>query len=274
VADGQEQSKRQRQKERRAAKRAQQQRQAAAAKRRRTFATIGIVVLVLAGIGVLVAGQVQGWLDRRATVAASEDRLADFGCTPIEEMPHLGAGHFGGQADELAAAPPEAIYDHRPTTSGQHLGLVAVTGVYDDYVDERLTTHNLEHGYVVMWWDPELADGEVEELKSWASEKIDGGYDHLIAAPYNEPLPDGGKIAFTSWDHRQLCDEFDPQVAEAFLIERHNSPDVPEAGAGPHHGERDGELDPATDAVVFPPFSDAVPGAPAMEDTDAENADG
>lgn len=266
MTDGQEPSKRQRQKERRAAKRVQQQRAAVAAKRRRTTATAAVVLLVLAGVGALVAGQVSNWRERQATVADAEERLADFGCTPLEEMADLGAGHFSGQPAELEASPPSEAYAHRPTTSGRHLPSVVATGVYDDYVDERLTTHNMEHGYVIVWWDPELPADDVEEIQTWASEQIENGYEELVAAPYNEPLPDGGSVAMTAWGHRQLCDQFDPQIAEAFLIERHDSADAPESLAGPHRGGSPGEFDPATDVVVFPPLADGVPGEEFEDD--------
>lgn len=266
MTDGQEPSKRQRQKERRAAKREHQQRVAMAAKRRRTAATGLVVLLVLAGVGALLAVQLGDWRERRSTVAQAEERLADFGCTPIEAMPDLGAGHFAGQAAELEASPPSDVYEHRPTTSGRHLPSVVATGVYDDYVDERLTTHNMEHGYVIVWWDPELPADEVEAIQSWASEQIDAGYEEIVAAPYNEPLPDGGSFAMTAWGHRQLCDQFDPQIAEAFLIQRHDSTDAPESLAGPHTGGNPGEFDPATQVVVFPPLGEGVPGQPLMDD--------
>lgn len=268
MSEDQEQTKRQRQKERRAAKRAEEQRAAETAKRRRTMATVGVVVLVVAGIGALLSGQIRGFLDRRSVVAEAEERLADFGCTPIEEMEQLGGSHFPGDAssEQLAGLSPDVIYDHLPTTSGRHFGQVTVTGVYDDYIDERLTTHNMEHGYVIMWWDPDLPEAEVAELSDWASEQIDGRYEKLIAAPYNKPLPDGASVALTAWDHRQVCDDFDPGIAEAFLVELHDAPDVPEAGQPPHRGGAPGELDPADDAVVFSPFADAVPGAPAAMD--------
>lgn len=268
MSDGEEQSKRQRQKDRRAAKRAEQQRALAAAKRRRMLATVGVVVLALVGIGALLSGQIRGFFERREVVAEAEERREELGCTEIEEMEDLGAGHFpqDASADDLAEVPPDAIYDHRPTTSGPHFGQVLVTGAYDDYVDERLTTHNMEHGYVIAWWDPELPEPEAEAIRSWAAERIDDGREHMIAAPYNEPLPDGASVAFTAWGYRQVCEGFDETIGDAFLAERHNAPDVPEAGAGPHLGGAAGEVDPATDAVVFSPFTDAVPGAAAMED--------
>lgn len=272
MSDAEEQSKRQRQKERRAAKRAEQQKALAAAKRRRTMATIGVVVLALVGIGALLSGQIRGFFERREVVAEAEELREELGCTGIEEMEDLEAGHFpaDASAEQLAQVPPEAIYDHRPTTSGEHFGQTLVTGVYDDYVDERLTTHNMEHGYVIVWWDPDLSDSEVDAIQSWASERIDDGQEKLIAAPYSEPLPDGGSVAMTSWRYRQLCDSFDETIGDAFLAERHNSPEAPESAIPPHRGGAETELDPAEDAAVFSPFTEAVPGGPAMDDPNAD----
>lgn len=256
--DEAELSKRERQKARRQQRLEAERAAAAKAQRRR----IGGFVLV----GVLIAGAVgffvqQRLAERRAEqelIAAAQENLEELGCTADEEMPNLGAGHFEGM-QELPANPPQALYDHLPTTSGRHIAQVVVTGVYDEYVDERLTTHNLEHGYVVMWYDEEADPEQVEELKEFARERIDGDDEEIIVAPYNQPLDEDANFAFVAWDRRQLCEQFDPGIALNFINEHMDNQRAPEALAGPHLGDNPGELDPAEDVVVFPPMGEEAP---------------
>ena len=265
-------TKRERQKARRAQR--QEAERAAAARARRT--RIGVLVLV----GVLVAGTAgyfvqQNLAERSQERSMIEDARADqaaFGCTDVEEMPPLGAGHFSDA--ELAPNPPETAYAHLPTTSGPHIASVIRTGVYDEYVDERLTTHNLEHGYVVMWYDEDAADEQVTELEEFAQERIDAGDQELIVAPYNQPFEGDANFAFASWERRQLCEEFSPGIALGFINENMNAERAPETFAGPHTGERQGELDPDEEdgPLVFPPLSDDGAEAPSQppEDGGAE----
>ncbi|QBI20575.1 DUF3105 domain-containing protein [Egibacter rhizosphaerae] len=264
------QSKRERQKQRLAEKRAEQERRKQQDQRKRRLTIGALAVVVVAA----VAGGVLFWqaqrADRGELLAASAEPAEAAGCQPVEEPEDMGADHFPGQPDEALAAleqaPPEEIYDHRPATSGTHIGLVAATGIYDSYVDERLLLHNLEHGYVVLWYDPDLDEGVVAEIEDWADGAMGAANDHLIVSPYNEALPDGGNVALVTWDHRQLCDEFSPEVADAFVGEHADNLYSDHGATDAHDGSLDSELVPGEDEVVFPPHpeaSGAPPGAPA-----------
>lgn len=270
-------SKRERQKQRREARREAERN---AAKRARTTRLAVFVVLGLAvagGIGYFVQQTLAARGERAERLA---EAAAESGCTDVQQPESLGAGHF--QGPELADNPPEAVYDHRPTTSGRHIGTWARTGVYDSYVDERLTTHNLEHGYVVMWYAEDAPDEQVEALKTLAREEIDGGNQEIIVAQYNAEMDEGASFAFTAWEHRRLCEQFDAEIASAFVGDHMNTPSAPETNAGPHLGEgAGGGIDPETQQAVFPPLDDAAgdPGADdggeqdAGEDVEGEDAD-
>lgn len=261
---GQYQSKRERQKARRAQR--QEKERAAAARARRTrlgiFALVGLLVVAVIGFGV------QRFLAERAAerelIEEAQANLDEFGCTEDREMEAQGAGHFEGP--ELADNPPEVAYAHLPTTSGRHIGTWAATGVYDQYIDERLTTHNLEHGYVVIWYDEDADPEQVAELEEFAQERIDDGDSELVVAPYNQPLEDDANFAYVSWERRQLCEEFHEGVALNFINEHMNDQRAPEAAVGPHlPGEEDAGLVPGEDEVLFPPLNE--------ESTDARGVD-
>jgi hypothetical protein len=264
-------SKRERQKQRREAKRQAEQAEQAKARRRRLggYALVALVVLGLVGLAV---GRTLA--DRRAQTQRAEEvaqRLEDIGCTDIEQVADMGQGHFSS-AEELAVADPAMIYETRPATSGRHMGQVAITGVYDKPVDERLVIHNLEHGYVVIWHDDEADPEQVSALRTWAEGRIDDGFPKIIVAEYHETLPAEGNFAAVAWNHRQVCEEFDEDVFQVFLDTHHDSPDVPEPRIPAHRdAEQAGAIDPdeMDGPALFPPLGQAgVEGEESIDEED------
>jgi len=260
------QSKRERQKARRAQRLEAERAAAAAARRKRMGAYLLVGLLLIGAVGYFVWQNIEERRAEQELIEAAQARLEELGCTTDEEMPPLGAGHFG--EGELAANPPEGVYDHLPTTSGQHIASVVATGVYDEYVDERVTTHNLEHGYVVMWYDEGADPDDIAALKEFAQERIDDGDQEIVVAPYNQPLDDDKNFAFVAWERRQMCDRFDPGIALNFIREHMNNERAPEARVGPHLGGQPGELDPneVDGPLVFPPLGQETPDEPLPDD--------
>ena len=289
MADEANLSKRERQKRRREEKR---QRELAAAKRARTtrlaaFAVVGL--LVVAFVGVLVRNN----LAQRAELAPQEDRVAsqleEFGCTEDAEQPDQGAGHLGNA--QLASNPPDTLYPDRPASSGQHIPNWIISGVYDKQIDERLLVHNLEHGYINVYYDDGADEAMVTEIESWAQAKIDGDFQKIIVAPWDGELPDGANVAFAAWNFRQLCEQFSPDVADVFTRAHHGlAGNAPEKNLPPHRRAPDEGIDPdAQDGpLLLPPLGEATgateeapaigevtEGAPSMdEDGSTEAPDG
>jgi hypothetical protein len=249
-------SKRERQKQRRGAKLAQERARLARARRNRLFAIAGVAVVALGAVGFVVNNQLSARQERAATIAAAESRLDDLGCTAIEEQADLGGGHLTDPG-ALAAAHPDVIYPDRPATSGSHLGSVVATGVYDKVIDERVIVHNLEHGYVTFWYDPDGDPEAIQALKGFGQEQIDGDYPKTIVAAH-DALPDDASFAAVAWNFRQLCGEFDTDVATAFLAQHYNGEAAPERFLSPHLSSDSGVLDPdAQDGpLLFPPLGD------------------
>lgn len=253
-------TKRERQKLRRE-QRLQQEAQTARSARRRRLATLTvIVVLALAAVGVFVQRQIaerQAAVERREEVAG---RLAALGCGEIEEMADQGQGHIT-QA-QMAANPPDSLYPEQPATSGTHFGGVVASGVYDEAIDERITTHNLEHGYVIFWHGEGADDAEVAELEEFAQAQIGDGQDKLIVAPYPGELPDGVNFSTVAWNFRQNCAEFDPDVALTFMDDHYGlAGRAPEKTIAAHTGDGQGVLDPAAQEgpLLFPPLAGDQP---------------
>lgn len=274
-------SKRERQKARRAARLEQEAAAAKAARRNRLVATVALAAVVLAGIGFLVYRQIDARNRRAQQEVELAGRLDELGCTEDVRMPDLGGGHIASTPEELAAEPPATIYPDRPPTSGRHVGQVVASGVYDVPIDERITLHNLEHGYLNVWYAEDAPEDQVDAMKAWAEEQRDGDFPKMIVAPFYDELPDGGNFAYVAWFQRQVCRDFDPEVAQFFAEEHYDSNgEAPERGIGNHEAGAQGVLDPAGAPLFLPPL-DAQFGAESVLDeaqeqgvTPDEEADG
>jgi hypothetical protein len=212
-------------------------------------ALVGVLVLSVGGLGAArlglgaarslpiagadADGSVPGDLDTidlAVTVDATtfeqrlEERCTELvgagGAEPLEDRTHLdGAGTE--TADEL--------YPQRPPHSGRHLPhtLPVEVGGYPAPIDERALVHNLEHGAVALFYDPEqLDDDEVAAIEAWTSERNRGGFFDaqsgsgagVLTAPA-EPgsIASGAAVALRSWGVATDCDGFDTLVADGFL---------------------------------------------------------
>lgn len=123
-----------------------------------------------------------------------------------------------------------------PPAGGKHYGSDLEAGFYDDAYaatlgeyPEGYLVHNLEHGYVIFWYNCDLLSPEAcEALKSDIRKVMDKfGGSELIAFPWKSlDVP----VAMTSWDRLQRFESFDLTLAERFI--RANQNKSPEAGAG------------------------------------------
>lgn len=214
--------------ERKEQARIERERRIKAIRRRRLLRRIGIIAIILA-----VAGG-GFWFFWNRSQEAKERReraneiAAEIGCQPVDEdVDDEGTGHV----TEIPT------YQNVPASSGPHFAqtLPADVSVYDqpaDPVFEARAVHNLEHGYVLMYYQPEgdaLPDDTISAL-----EEIAESEEEVIIAPYPN-LPEGENLVFVAWTNVQRCQaegETDDvvTVAEAFIRDFKNTGDAPEAG--------------------------------------------
>ena len=164
---------------------------------------------------------------------------------PLEDRRHIRTGEF---------TPDELYPQDRPAHSGRHYGtLVAVpTRAAEQPIDERAVTHNLEHGSVAVWFDLDAVDGEVAgAIADWRDSRGNrlGFASAANGAVFASPatvISSGKPVAFRAWGVAMDCDEFDPVVADAFLIDHWGSHGAaPEAHLSPYP---EGSLQYAQDA--------------------------
>ncbi|HEX2026672.1 MAG TPA: DUF3105 domain-containing protein [Nitriliruptorales bacterium] len=206
------------------ARRERREKEAAAARqaRRKRAVSAALTVAVVAGIGAML------WFTRapaaetgiEVSSAAAEQALVTAGCEPIqmpipEDIAHLSE----------PAPPPEQLYPQRPVHSGRHFGVTAPVGVSGEPLDERFSTHNLEHSSVVVWYDPQRLEEDVRgQVEDWAEARNRAGFRGrsgagILVSPWEGAFGTSDKpLALRAWGQALDCDGWERTVADAFLI--------------------------------------------------------
>ena len=172
-----------------------------------------ISTLTWGGIGVVILAIIGFMIWQGVKPAAGES-------IPImTSSPHIDVDTDPGQ------------YNSDPPTSGLHYPQEANVGFYDENIYTHpagYLVHNLEHGYVIFWYNCNLLDETTcTELKSQIRAVMDelGGV-KMIAYPWPSlDVP----LVMTSWGQLQKFDVFDAQGAIAFY--RANLNRAPEPNA-------------------------------------------
>lgn len=151
------------------AQRQEERRQAALAKARRRKIIIG------AGIIGVVA----------LTVAFLGFRPLPEELSEVQTFPAMGRNH-------LAEGDPLPDYNSSPATSGDHSPTAAQCGIYTSEIPDPVQVHNLEHGTVVIQYQPGLDADQLQALQDYARTKRS----HILLAPRAD-LED--PVVVTSW---------------------------------------------------------------------------
>lgn len=233
---------------------------AKAAKDRVRNSIIGVVVVALIGGMVFLA------LDNTSEVvvagetitrAEGEDALAAAGCEEIDTPDLEDRTHY----EPTSVPPAESVYTAgRPTDSGPHYTRTnpVIDGVSDRQLDEFATTHNLEHGSIIAWYDPARVEGDtVDVLDEFVATYNAAGFEQelsgagLFASPYEEPgiTTSDKPIALRAWNVSMDCDTISETALKAFTIEHYGTNGTaPEAALGPYPGEVLGYDDEAAES--------------------------
>jgi hypothetical protein len=218
-----------------------------AAERRKNWLFAGsaiVVALILIGAAVIPA-----YIHDR-NKKAKEKAGYQFAPTSAEKA----AGCLGVHNDPLSAAAQhvegpidytkEKYGDDRdgtvpiPPTGGKHNALslgdtVRFYPLSDKPRPER-AVHNLEHGYIVVWYDSKLPEDQVTKLQELAKS---GTLTRLLVVGWwQSDLPADKHVVFTSWGRTDRCTTVSDAVATKFYQDHLNSEVAPEAGSAPIQG--------------------------------------
>jgi hypothetical protein len=149
--------------------------------------------------------------------------------------PTLGEAAPELPADHVVVGSDPGPYNTDPPTSGPHYGSELDAGFYDQSdlneigpYPEGYLLHNLEHGYVILWYNCDLLDAdECGELKDQIQEVLRRNRNNkVIGFPRNSiEFP----VVMTSWTRILEFDEFDTDLANQFV--RNNRNKAPEPNA-------------------------------------------
>jgi hypothetical protein len=168
-----------------------------------TWGGIGVVVLAIIGLVI--------WQGVRPAAGESIPIMVSD--------PHISVDSDPGQ------------YNSDPPTSGRHYAEEARAGFFDNnnyQFPAGYLVHNLEHGYVIFWYNCDLLDESgCTNLKEQIKTTIDdlGGV-KLIAYPWPSlDIP----LVMTSWGRLQRFETFDAEQAKAFYRSNLNKAPEPDA---------------------------------------------
>ncbi len=128
----------------------------------------------------------------------------------VESFPSEGRQHVSRDT--------QIEYQTTPPTSGPHYDGVVSAGFYEETPPMGDLVHSLEHGAVVIYYDPQALTPEAREsLQAYASVHTDP-FASVIVAPHPETDPESSFV-LTAWRHKLTMDEYDAEVVRAFLAE-------------------------------------------------------
>lgn len=112
-------------------------------------------------------------------------------------------------------------YETNPPTSGRHIGELVQAGIYDTVVPNEVAVHNMEHGFVIVWYSctagTPLNDEQCATLRNELSAVVqpavaDGKF--VVQSP-NTAIDH--RIALTAWQFLDAFDEFDAERVSTFI---------------------------------------------------------
>jgi hypothetical protein len=105
-------------------------------------------------------------------------------------------------------APRDPRYDTNPPTSGPHDAVPLADGAYMDHPQERYYVHSMEHGRIIIHYDPKLPEKDQLALKGVLDDDPEG----MILIP-STGMP--YEVAATAWRNGLGCDSYSPEAVDA-----------------------------------------------------------
>jgi hypothetical protein len=138
-----------------------------------------------------------------------------------QEIPIMGADHVTEGSDP-------GPYNSDPPTSGPHYANSLEAGFYDEADLDELgphpegyLVHNLEHGYVIFWYNCTLLEEDsCDDLKADLGEVLERENNFkVIAFPWDSTdVP----VVITSWGRYLALESFNLSTAERFISRNRN----------------------------------------------------
>ena len=189
----------------------EQRKKARAKERQATIVTIAIASLIglaLIGTAVYIAQQDKIDTGPLNAVGVGADLAGCEEAKDVEIPKDAKAEHVQTQV-QYASAPP-TFGNHNPSP----LPLGKKFYSRDDNPPPERAVHNLEHAYVVTWYDSKATDAQIEVLRQ-AGDAAEGKY---LFLPWTRgDFADDKHIVMTAWGAEQRCSDVSGAAIEAFF---------------------------------------------------------
>ncbi len=102
-------------------------------------------------------------------------------------------------------------YNSNPPAAGEHYATTAHAGIYDKAPEDGNLVHSLEHGAVILWYNPKLLSKEkIETLKNIFNQTVGKG---IMASRESMDVP----VAVSSWGRVLKLKTIDMKQIKAFF---------------------------------------------------------
>ena len=150
----------------------------------------------------------------------------------VSQLEASGACEYDSRTDSDAGAGRNHIsgnlaYKVDPPSGGDHNPTPAAPGTFTtaNAPPDAQVVHSLEHGYVAIWYGPNLDAAGLETLRTVTSE-----YSRDVLLLPRASLGDS-QVAATAWHRRLLCERPDAEALERFITAyRNKGPEKRETG--------------------------------------------
>jgi hypothetical protein len=126
---------------------------------------------------------------------------------------------FPSEGNDHVQSGTEVDYGTSPPTSGDHYPNPAPAGFYTETPPLGNLVHSLEHGNVVVYYDPAAITPEAREsLEESAAAHGDDPWASVVVAPTPNDEPESPYV-LTAWRQMLRLDSYDARTVQAFLAE-------------------------------------------------------
>ncbi len=176
--------------------------------------------LIAIAIVLVVAGSVVVY-----TVFLSDSGSSPGGAVDSQSLPDrgntsllTGVEQYPSEGREHVPAGTDITYNTMPPTSGPHYDQTASAGFYTDRPPLGELVHSLEHGAVIIYYEPTQITPEAREnLERYATTHT-GTWQSVIVVP--TPVEDPtAPYVLTAWRHKLSMNTYDTETVRAFIAE-------------------------------------------------------
>jgi hypothetical protein len=134
----------------------------------------------------------------------------------LDELPGVSEQSYEGR--DHAASGQAVAYATATPTSGTHAASSPRCGIYSQQMPAEFAVHSLEHGAVVIWYQPSLATEEISGLEAVVN-RFD---DRVILSPNAELIR---PVVATAWNRLKAYDGADPELEQFITTYRNRGPE-------------------------------------------------